>query len=178
MPDRDREATGDRPDEVVRGLTQLLSLQQFLQVNAFKINPGGLGDHDRLVYVVNMCTALSAELHEALDEINWKPWTTDDTFHRDAYLKELVDALHFLMNLILVARYPKQSVSDLAAEVFAIYEKKREVNRRRQESGTYDGRSTKCGWCGRAIEDGKRSTDDEDVFVCPCGSINHLEVST
>lgn len=114
------------------------------------IDPGGLDGEDRRRYVVDMATALIDELGEARAEINWKPWTTDNTFNREAYLKELVDAFHFLMNLILVADIHGPGI--LADEFAYLYFRKREVNVKRHEDG-YDGHGTKCSQCGRDVVD-------------------------
>lgn len=152
------------------------------------IDPTALRGKERGEYVTMNHTALIKELGEALDEIAWKPWSVDkDTFNREAYVKELVDAFHFLMNLLLVAYEPHKMVGidDLAFEFFRLYIQKAEVNRQRAESGTYDGKATKCSDCGRAIEDGARRVLQDHIYqgteyhayTCICGRLNYLEMT-
>jgi dimeric dUTPase (all-alpha-NTP-PPase superfamily) len=74
-----------------------------------------------------------------MQEVSWKPWATGQWFHREAYLEELIDVLHFWMNLVLVA-------TDKPEELLAAYQRKAEVNVKRQETG-YTGE--KCPECGR-----------------------------
>jgi hypothetical protein len=115
--------------------------------------------------------ALEDELHEMLGEVGWKPWATSRHFNRQQYLGELVDAFHFLMNLILVARGEEQSTKELGAEFSRLYKQKRIVNMRRQEKG-YDGVSEKCS-CGRAVEDGAY-IEGSNMTQCICGESNPL----
>lgn len=130
----------------------------------------------RMDYIRYNVLALTDELHEALKEVSWKPWAEGHRFNREAYLKELVDALHFLMNLALAAG--ADGVTDLVREFTALYFHKADVNQRRKDEG-YDGISTKCA-CGREIRDGisGQVTTSGDavirVFSCPCGRFNGL----
>lgn len=130
-------------------LAQLFRLQHDLQTQSFNVNFQRMLPRDRIQYIKDMKLALDAELQEALDETSWKPWATRDSIHRDAYVGELVDALHFLMNMFLVLG---DDPAALAAEVFSRYCIKNRINARRQEEG-YDGVSTKCGGCRRALDD-------------------------
>jgi hypothetical protein len=93
------------------------------------------------------------ELSEVLDEVDWKPWTQNPrrVIHRNEYVAELVDVLHFWINMILVVS-GKMSTAEIADEIFTRYALKNRVNALRQTAG-YDGRSTKCGGCGRALDD-------------------------
>ena len=127
----------------------MMQLQEQLQVDSFGYNFQRMLPGDRVRYVKDMKLALEAELQEALDETGWKPWATRRDINRDAYLAELVDVLHFLMNMILVLG---DDPSELAEEVFTLYCRKNKINERRQREG-YDGVSTKCGGCGRALDD-------------------------
>lgn len=156
----------------------MLTRQYRLQTGSFNVDPTGLRGKQRGEYVTYNHTALIKELGEALDEIDWKPWTSGDYFNRDNYVKELVDAWHFFLNLLLVA-VPRNevgsgSIVQMADEFYARYFDKAEVNARRQIDG-YDGRSTKCT-CGRAMEDlprGELVRPGDNSFeygrICPCG---------
>jgi len=113
-------------------------------------------------------SALIVELSEFMDEIGWKPWATPRGWvNRDAAVSELVDVGHFLANLLMHLR-----VTDIEWETK--YQRKQEINRQRQRDG-YDGVSTKCAGCGRALDDpatfcrffddGRYWCDDLDGFV-------------
>lgn len=105
---------------------------------------------ERVDYVRLNVLALTDELHEALQETTWKPWATypdgpDGAFvDRDAYVKELIDALHFLLNLFLVGGASPD-------EVFDRYVEKNQVNHDRQNRG-YVAIREKCGRCHRELE--------------------------
>jgi hypothetical protein len=130
-------------------LAQLLTLQHDLQVETYGYNFQRMSAEDRVRYIKDMQLALQSELQEALNEVGWKPWVTNRQINREAYLGELVDALHFLLNLTLI--FGDDPV-ELADELFERYTLKRSVNARRQAEG-YDGVSTKCPRCRRALDD-------------------------
>lgn len=91
-------------------------------------------------------TALVDELHELLGEIGWKPWAKSRHINLEAARGEAIDAMHFLANIFLVLGL------DDAEEVMRRYHTKHEKNAKRQEEG-YDGVSTKCPGCKRAVDD-------------------------
>ena len=79
-------------------------------------------------YINNMALALMCEIHEILDETEWKPWKKQQHFNRDNYKKELVDALHFFVNLCLA--------KDINVnELFLAYIAKNDENIKRQKDG-------------------------------------------
>lgn len=128
---------------------RMLALQEQLQRESFGYDFQKMTGEQAIQYIKDMKLALDAELQEALDETGWKAWATTRHINRDAYLAELVDVFHFFMNMLLVLG---DSPDDLAAEVFSVYCRKNKINERRQSEG-YDGVSTKCGNCGRALDD-------------------------
>lgn len=112
-------------------------------------------DDDRMPAIDFMhwnVTALVDELHELLGEIGWKPWAKSRHINLDAARSEWIDALHFLMNLALVLGMDAEMIRRL-------YDAKHEKNAKRQAEG-YDGVSTKCPVCKRAL-------DDDAVFCSP-----------
>ena len=125
-------------------LEMIFRKQLALQTDYFGQNPSELEGEERRRYVNDMVLALTDELHEALAETPWKPWSQKQTFNRDAYINELVDALHFLVNLFLVADVD-------GYEIVERYERKNRVNQQRQQEG-YD-ESNKCSVCRRAADD-------------------------
>lgn len=91
-------------------------------------------------------SALIVELGEFMAEVGWKDWATPRGWvNRDAAIGELVDAGHFLANLLV-----RLEVTD--AEWEQRYRAKQEINRNRQRSG-YDGTTGKCPTCRRALDD-------------------------
>lgn len=135
-------------------LKTLLDLQAELQVEAYGIDPSQLEGDELADYVRVSTLALENELHEALNEVRWKPWAEGHYLNREAWIAELVDALHFLLNLFLVAAPTpgERGRLKLALEVSEKYQAKRERNLERQREG-YDGVSGKCPACKRALDD-------------------------
>lgn len=126
-------------------LAEMLAGQLELQKRLHGGHPKDFMPEDRAAYVREMSLALTDEVHEALGEIAWKSWAKSDHFNRDAYVGELIDTWHFLMNLLLVA--------DVSADEFVErYHEKLKKNHQRQDDG-YNGISTKCPLCKRDVND-------------------------
>lgn len=116
-------------------LQEMIDLQAKLQSETYGKDISKLDTREKIeAYRINMM-ALQDELHEALNEMSWKPWAKAEYFNDDRVQQELVDAWHFFMNLMII--------SGMDAEKLHLrYLAKREVNIKRQEDG-YDGVSTK-----------------------------------
>lgn len=144
-----------QPDRLERMIRRQLELQKVGR----SLDPPSMTGEERGWFAVWNHTALIKELGEALDEVAWKPWSVDkDTFNRDQFIAELVDAWHFLMNLLLLAGSVWNIPDDMMAsylsdEFYKRYIDKSAENMRRWESGTYDSKSTKCPDCGREVRD-------------------------
>lgn len=126
-------------------LQKMLDAQEALQRDSFKLLPTQLAGDERADFALWNAYALIDEIGEAMDELRWKPWLTSGRgswVDRDAFVGELVDAFHFMMNLLLTANCT-------AAEFEARYFAKREVNAKRQRDG-YTGEKDENG---RAIDD-------------------------
>lgn len=116
-------------------------------------HPEDIEDPQELIdYIVYMKTALDDELHEMLNETGWKPWATSRHINMEGMKSELVDAFQFFMNLCFAARMD-------AGELMIRHANKLQKNYERAANG-YDGVSTKCGWCGRALDDEYVSCED------------------
>lgn len=156
---------------------QLLDLQLHLQ-RKMGLDPLTMTDEERVEYVrINILAAIK-ELGEALDEVSWKPWASGEWFNREAFLKELIDVAHFFNNLWLVGT---RSEPVIAADTLnTLYTEKNRVNADRQDHG-YDGVSSKCPHCRRALDDGglleATGSDGERLLYCRCGFVIHLEES-
>lgn len=148
-------------------LQEMLHAQRELQelINGYSLDEQT--NEQRIANIKENVLALAAELFgEVLGEVGWKSWATSRHINRDALVKELIDVWHFLMNLMLHA--------DMTAdELYEGYLKKREINIRRQCDG-YDGVSTKCPRCLRALEDVVIKEIYVDggklLFQCSCGA--------
>lgn len=118
-----------------------------------------MDDEEKITYIKEQVLACLDELHEALNEVGWKSWASSRHINRDAFVNELIDAWHFLMNLFIVAEVPPH-------EIFTRYIEKNDKNWLRQKHG-YDGVSTKCPGC-------KRAFDDDAVQCYPVNQANVL----
>lgn len=127
-------------------LEEWIELQASLQRACGFVDPIALGPTpERAYFILWNAWALSAELHEAIDETPWKPWASSTQFDRRAVIQELVDAMHFMANLL-------RAVGCTGQELTREYLKKNRRNLERQLEG-YDGKLEKCGNCRRALDD-------------------------
>lgn len=126
-------------------MREWLRTQRTLQKESYGVDFDTMSDEERITFITWNVLALTDELHEALAEIGWKPWATSRHINTEALQGELVDAMHFLGNLILA--------SGMSADrLMRLYRAKRATNAKRQENG-YDGVTTKCPVCKRALDD-------------------------
>jgi len=150
------------PERKFDFLEDIFQRQEKLQIDKMGGSPRQMARGERIQFVKDMAYALEDEIHEATAEIGWKPWAASDHFNTEQYNKELIDALHFFVNLMLAGDMTP-------AMVWRMYVKKNELNRRRQEEG-YDGVSTKCSHCKRALDDIGTgflvSIDNPDLRFC------------
>jgi dimeric dUTPase (all-alpha-NTP-PPase superfamily) len=104
-----------------------------------------LTTEERVYWFDRNHTALLLELAEALEETSWKWWAKSTFFNEEQVQAELVDAWHFFLNLMNIANLTP-------AKLHQLYLAKRAINDARQANG-YDGVSTKCPFCKRALDD-------------------------
>lgn len=134
---------------------QMLRMQWALQVKTYQNVIPRMTVEERVQYIKDNVLAAEDELHEAIRETSWKPWAKGTFIREEAYVGELVDLYHFVMNLMLAVVGPDmeiKTVDELASVMYTRYLEKRGVNIQRQLDG-YDGVSTKCPGCGRAYDD-------------------------
>jgi hypothetical protein len=98
--------------------------------------------------------AIDDELAEVRKAISWKPWQHDDPYvDRHEVLKECVDVLHFVANILCAV-----GATDIALDV--AYLEKMQLNADRQKKGyRVLDEGTKCTACFRAL-------DEYDVSEC------------
>lgn len=119
-----------------------------LQETYFNVNYAELAkDPDQLAdSIVWNHTALVVELSEFMNEVGWKNWSVSRGWvNRDAAIGELVDAAHFMANILNLLDVTDEEWEDR-------YRAKQEINRQRQRNG-YDARHAKCPGCHRAYDD-------------------------
>lgn len=92
--------------------------------------------------------AIDDELAEMRQAISWKPWQHDDPYaDREEIVKEAVDVLHFVANIIVAAGGTDEVLDRL-------YLEKMEKNKKRQLEGYRVKTSgVKCIVCYRAMDD-------------------------
>lgn len=125
-----------------------------LQQNTYFINYEEMsGDKDanirRLVeYMRWNMLAIDDELAEMRQAISWKPWQHDKPYaDREEIIKEAVDVLHFVANIIVAAGGTDEQLNKY-------YLEKMEKNRQRQLKGyKVKDIGVKCVACARAIDD-------------------------
>lgn len=127
-------------------IDDLLESQATLQLRMPDgVDPRDMSTEEKALFIKDMVLALTDELHELLDEVGWKPWASSRHVNMEAAQGELIDALHFFLNLSLAL--------DLDGfRIMEMYYAKNKKNKQRQEEG-YDGVSSKCVVCHRALDD-------------------------
>ena len=102
--------------------------------------------------------AIIHEIVEEESETGWKPWATSRHINLEAARGEWIDQLHFFLNKALVLGMDAEMIKQM-------YDAKHEKNAKRQEEG-YDGVSTKCPVCKRALDDDAVNCDPSSSY---CG---------
>jgi len=132
-----------------------------LQATAYKIDYDAMtGDEPEKInslieYIRWNMLAIDDELAEMRQPLSWKPWQHDEPYaDRAEVIKEAVDVLHFVANIIVACGGTDE-------ELDRYYVEKMERNRARQ-AGKYEVRAdgVKCRSCNRAIDDVGVNPDD------------------
>lgn len=152
--------------------SDILELQLKLQRTAFNIDVLNLDEEELIDYITWNAFAMLDEVHEAMKEVSWKPWASATYVNREAFLKELIDAAHFLNNMWLAVA--KLESTEAASLFKALYQDKHITNARRQAVG-YDGVSGKCPACHRDLDETELITltdvDGVVLVACKCGQV-------
>lgn len=128
----------------------MLEKQLQLQLKIIRRDPRDLEGEELMEYIRLNVLCIEDELHEALKECGWKPWATSRHLNRELFMKEMVDAWHFFMNIML-AISPGRLPLDIAEEFAQMYVEKNRINAERQATG-YDGVENKCRNCHRDLD--------------------------
>lgn len=143
-----------------------------IQIEEFYVPLGEMTPYQHAEYIRYNNLAAHAELIEALDETNWKPWAvTPDSGEvvqdRTAFIRELVDAAMFIANMAV-------SVDCTDTEWDAIYKAKWKVNIERQRrKGGYVSRKgiDKCTLCARSFDDVGRAGESSFCVKCTAAAV-------
>ena len=156
-------------DSLVSMLRQQLDFQRRLGHDFTKMTTD-----ERVQWIKDMTLATVCELTEALNETSWKPWANrSSTVDTIPFVGELSDAWQFITNMWFAA-LPDLTPEQLAAVMRSTLEAKLVVNRKRHADG-YDGVSTKCPRCRRALDD--RSTfTASDYCTLPVSQVSGDEL--
>lgn len=146
-------------------IEEFLNMQRDLQIKMKEANPTQGGDPYQMsrnqlaVFITWNHTALVKELGEALDEVGWKPWASSRFVQGKPALKEMVDAWHFFLNIMLaIGAWASldgddfQEVKNIADYFENYYGEKNATNLQRQVEG-YDGVTDKCAECHRDLSE-------------------------
>lgn len=108
-------------------MKKIFEHQKYLMEKVYKLshNPEAMVDHYRIASL-----ALIDEVMEALHHTPWKPWSKLTEWERDKLHSELVDVFAFFVELCQLAGLS-------AEELEKGYFEKAEINKARQDSGTY-----------------------------------------
>ena len=112
-----------KPDQ----LRELWRMQDALNMR-IGVNTQGMSDEEKTKWLLNYSRAMTQEIAELVDSVPWKWWAKYQKFDEQNARVEVVDLFHFLISMA-------QVLGMSADDVFAAYEKKNEVNFKRQDSG-------------------------------------------
>ena len=129
------------PDVPIYTFGDWLQSTAELQERFFDGDPADLDAEGAISFITWNALAAHCEITEMLQEIGWKPWASSRHINREDALKEIVDVLHFLGNILRTLRVSGKELTEA-------YREKQTKNALRMING-YDGVKEKCGECGR-----------------------------
>jgi hypothetical protein len=143
-------------------LASILGLQEYNQTHVYGdgTSPRDYDDLRKIEFIKTNVLAATDELHELLSEVGWKPWASSRHINIEAARSEAIDVLHFVNNLFIALEMDAEMIDRL-------YHRKSDKNVSRQEAG-YDGVSTKCPGCARALDD-----DGVECGKLPAGQVGY-----
>lgn len=127
-----------------------------LQIDYFDTDPAALEGDELLKYLFVNTFATMDEMHEASGEFSWKTWSKKKFLNRKEFIKEHVDALHFIANNLVAVKCTDEELDEL-------YQEKMEVNRQRMSAGYTN--ENKCSSCKRALDDVKEAEPGLGICV-------------
>lgn len=91
-------------------------------------DPDNMDEVEREDHISTMAVALADESFEILRETNWKPWKAKKPIDGEKIKTEIVDALHFILELAILSGMTWQDLYDK-------YMEKMLINIDRQKNG-------------------------------------------
>jgi hypothetical protein len=168
---------------VIDKLEHMIKMQREFNEKSFDLDFVNMSQVERVQYIRDQHQAAVVELTEVLNETEWKPWAKPSSLilgpqiNRNAYIGELIDVIHFWLNMLFPV-CENMTPTEIADEIFTRFTMKNRINIQRQLDD-YDGRSTKCGGCGRAVDDvAVQCTRENDQGYCAQtdSDINYIAV--
>jgi dimeric dUTPase (all-alpha-NTP-PPase superfamily) len=92
----------------------MLEMQKDLQEKINKEKFGNLEFNQE--YINHMTVALTDEIFEALRETPFKYWKKNQVLNKDNFQKELIDAWHFFMNLLIAGGITADKLYEMYCE--------------------------------------------------------------
>lgn len=156
----------DSADRLTRMFAKQLKLQR-----AHDTDPTDFPERLRPEWIAQMVLACTDELHEALNEVGWKPWASSRHINEEKCFGELRDAWQFLTNAMFTVY--QVSPSELAELLEESLDAKLKKNYARVDSG-YAG-TEKCPGCRRALDEvtlstSRRADSVVELVWCQCGA--------
>lgn len=103
-------------------LDHIFKLQKNFQRNILK------NDIYSIQYSKDMALAAIIEISEAMQNIHWKPWQKNKIENNEKFKEELIDCLHFIINLCI-------SRNINSTKLYYAFLKKNKENIKRQQNG-------------------------------------------
>lgn len=141
-------------------LETMFKMHGALQQRYIGKHPAELKGDELVQYLKDMAYAAEDEIHEMMDEVDWKPWTPGNSVNFQRAKQEMIDEWHFFMNRWL-------ALGGTSDEFVTMYFAKAQKNHGRIDSG-YDGRSTKCAECHTDLDE--LSEEDQLKIVAHRGN--------
>jgi dimeric dUTPase (all-alpha-NTP-PPase superfamily) len=108
-------------------LEEIFRLQESLNLR-IGVDTKALDDAGKAQWILNYTRAMSQEMAELIDSVPWKWWAKYQKFDEQNARVEIIDLFHFLISMA-------QVLGMTPDDVFAAYQRKNEVNVKRQETG-------------------------------------------
>ena len=108
-------------------LEEIFRLQASLN-KRIGVDTTAMSEEEKTKWILNYTRAMSQEMAELIDSVPWKWWAKYQKFDEQNARVEVVDLFHFLVSMA-------QVLGMTADDIMAAYQKKNEVNLKRQETG-------------------------------------------
>jgi len=115
------------PAPAVDKLEEIFRLQESLN-KRIGVDTTAMSEEEKTKWILNYTRAMSQEMAELIDSVPWKWWAKYQKFDEQNARVEVIDLFHFLVSMA-------QVLGMTADDIMTAYQKKNEVNLKRQETG-------------------------------------------